>query len=185
MSETNRPDERSAGVSRRTWVGVALAAGTLGAGASWWLRRVTTEPLDQALAQFWAQIYPDPQGAPLAMAAFQGRRLVINFWATWCPPCIEELPLLNQFHVNHHAKGWTVLGLAVDQAEPVQRFLKRQPLAFPVAVLGSGGLALTQSFGNAAGSLPYTAVVGTDGRWLHRKLGKVNERDLAAWAALP
>lgn len=116
----------------------------------------------QALEALWAQTFTGPQGEPVAMASFRGRKLVIEFWATWCPPCIEELPMLNAFHLAQQAKGWTVLGLAVDQLEPVQRFLKRQPLAFPVAVLGAQGLAVTQSFGNASGSLPYTAVVGAE-----------------------
>lgn len=185
MADTDTGQVASGGLPRRAWVGVAIAAAAFGGGASWWLRRVTTEPLDQALSDFWTKTYPGPTGEPLSMAAFKGKRLVINFWATWCPPCIEELPMLNAFHSAQQQKGWTVLGLAVDQAEPVQRFLKRQPLDFPVAVLGAQGLALTQSFGNASGSLPYTAVVSADGRWLHRKLGKLNENDLAAWSALP
>ena len=185
MSSSVKHDVQPGTLSRRAWVGVAAGAALLGAGASWWVHRRTTDPADQALEALWAQTYTGPQGEPLAMASFRGRKLVMNFWATWCPPCIEELPMLNAFHLAQQAKGWTVLGLAVDQLEPVQRFLKRQPLAFPVAVLGAQGLAVTQSFGNASVSLPYTAVVGADGQWVQRKLGKVNDNDLAAWAALP
>lgn len=174
-----------AGLSRRAWVGVAAGATLLGAGGSWWLHRRTADPAAGALDALWGQTFTGPQGEVVNMAAFRGRKLVINFWATWCPPCVEELPMLNAFAIAQKANGWTVLGLAVDQLDPVQCFLKRQPLDFPIAVLGAQGLALTQSLGNAAGSLPYTAVVGADGQWVQRKLGKVNDNDLAGWAALP
>lgn len=190
MTDKNMPSsaehsEMPAALSRRAWVGVAAGAALLGAGGSWWFHRRTSDPVDHALDALWAQTFTGPQGEPVPMAQFRGRKLVINFWATWCPPCVEELPMLNAFFIEQQAKGWTVLGLAVDQLEPVQRFLTRQPLAFPVAVLGAQGLTVTQSLGNAAGSLPYTAVLAADGSWVQRKLGKVNENDLAAWAALP
>lgn len=171
-------------LSRRAWVGVAVGAAALGAGGSWWLHRRKTDPADDALQALLAQTFAGPHGEQVAMAPFRGRKLVINFWATWCPPCIEELPMLHAFHLAQQANGWTVLGLAVDQMESVQRFLQRQSLSFPIAVLGAQGLAVTQSLGNPTGSLPYTAVAGADGRWVQRKLGKLNENDLAAWAAL-
>lgn len=172
-------------LSRRAWVGVAAGAALIGAGGSWWYYRRASNPAADALDAFWVQTFAGPQGETLAMNQFRGRKLVINFWATWCPPCVEELPLLDAFFKAQQTKGWTVLGLAVDQVEPVQRFLKRRPLAFPVAVLGAQGLTVTQSLGNESGSLPYTVVLAADGSWVQRKLGKVNENDLAAWAALP
>lgn len=185
MQPVQQPNSKPFVLSRRVWLGVAAGAATLGVAGGWWYHRPTTDSAEDALHALWAQTFSGPQGEPVSMAAFRGRKLVINFWATWCPPCVEELPMLHAFHLAQQAKGWTVLGLAVDRVEPVQRFLTRQPLAFPVAVLGAQGLAVSQSLGNAAGSLPYTAVVGAGGQWVQRKLGRVNANDLAAWAALP
>ncbi len=111
--------------------------------------------------------------------------MVLNFWATWCPPCVEELPLLNAFFNENRAKGWQVLGLAVDQAAPVTRFLTQSPLAFPVALAGFPGIEVSKSLGNLSGGLPFTVVFGAAGTVLHRKMGKLTPDDLHAWTKLP
>jgi thiol-disulfide isomerase/thioredoxin len=118
------------------------------------------------------------------MQSLRGRPLLVNFWATWCPPCIEELPLLDRFFRENAAKGFQVAGVAIDQVAAVRSFLTRLPLAFPVAVAGAGGLELVKSLGNLAGGLPFSVVLGSDGGVLHRKMGKVSEADLAQWALL-
>ena len=105
----------------------------------------------------------------------------MNFWATWCPPCVEELPLINQFYRQQAAAGWQVLGLAVDQVGPVARFLERLPLDFPVALAGFAGTDLSRSLGNASGALPFSVLFGPDGGVLHRKLGKVSADELRQW----
>jgi thiol-disulfide isomerase/thioredoxin len=108
----------------------------------------------------------------------------VNFWATWCPPCVEELPLLNAFHQKQSPKGWQLLGLAVDRVEPVRQFLQRLPLSFPVGMTGFAGTELSRALGNATGALPFTVVFGADGRVVHRKIGQVHESDLSQWAEL-
>jgi thiol-disulfide isomerase/thioredoxin len=123
-------------------------------------------------------------GSRLSMAALLGKPLLLNFWATWCPPCVEELPLLSSFHEENAGKGWQVLGLAVDQADPVKRFLAKAPVAFPVALAGVSGIELGKSLGNLSGGLPFTVVFGSDGLVAHRKMGKVAPDDLRAWALL-
>jgi len=115
------------------------------------------------------------------MDAFRGRPLLVNFWATWCPPCVEELPLLNAFYREQRAKGWQVLGLAVDQTAAVRQFLQRLPLDFPVAMAGLGGTELSKRLGNSNGGLPFTVVFNAQGEVAHRKIGQVHEKDLALW----
>ena len=184
MTVDKLPEEVPQVLSRRVWVSVAAGALALGAAGSWWMHRRTADPTDAALEGMWGQVFPGPEGESVPMAQFKGRKLAVNFWATWCPPCVEELPMLNAFHQENQAKGWTVVGLAIDQPDAVRRFMIRQPLAFPVAVLGAQGLGLVQSLGNTAGALPYTVVLDAKGDWVQRKLGKVTESDLAAWAAM-
>src|SRR5690606_26992428 len=131
---------------------------------------------------FWSLSFPPPDGgAPLLLEAFKGRPLLVNFWATWCPPCVEELPLLNRFYGENKDKGWQLIGLAVDKTDPVKRFLSRLPLDFPVGMAGMQGTELARSLGNAAGGLPYTVVFGPNGRVAERKIGQMQEADLQAW----
>ena len=134
--------------------------------------------------QLWGLEFDTPAGTRLAMQGLRGRPLLINFWATWCPPCVEELPLLDAFFRENADKGWQVLGIAVDKLVPVQSFLGRQPLAFPVVLAGMEGLNLSKNLGNQAGGLPFSVLFGADGSILHRKIGKLSEQDLKLWREL-
>jgi len=107
--------------------------------------------------------------------------VVVNFWATWCGPCVEELPLLNAFYREQRAKGWQVLALAVDQPSSVRRFLEKLPLDFPVGMAGLDGTELSRQLGNTNGGLPYTVAFDAQGRVAQKKLGKVSAQDLADW----
>lgn len=171
--------------ARRRWLLGAVAAAAALSGAGWaWRRRqsqILAEPVEPSL---WQQQFTTPQGEMMTLAALKGRPLLINFWATWCPPCVEELPLLSSFFRENSAKGWNVVGIAVDQVEPVKRFLAQYPVSFPVVLAGSAGLALGRSLGNLSGGLPFTVVLGSDGLVAHRKMGKVKPDDLGAWAKL-
>ena len=117
------------------------------------------------------------------MAPLRGRPLLVNFWATWCPPCVEELPLLSAFYTENKANGLQLVGLAIDKAEPVSRFLARSPVSFPVALAGMEGVELTRELGNAAGGLPFSVLFDAGGRLRERKLGQLHEADLTAWRA--
>lgn len=178
----------SAGASspgRRRWLaaGVAAAAGVAGAGLAWW-RHAPGPAADGAAAAFWGQSFDAPQGGSVALQAFQGRPLVVNFWATWCPPCVEELPLLDAFFKQNAANGWQVLGLAIDQPSSVRTFLQKTPVSFPIGLAGLSGTELGKSLGNLSGGLPFTVVFGKDGAVAHRKMGKVTMADLSVWTAL-
>ena len=135
-------------------------------------------------AGLWQQTFPTPEGGVLALADLQGKPLVLNFWATWCPPCIAELPLLDTFFRENAANGWQMVGIAVDQPAAVRDFLGRVPVNFPVALALQGGMALSRSLGNLAGGLPFTVVLGADGQVRHRKIGQVTPPVLKEWVAL-
>ena len=174
------------GSPRRSWLlgAVAGAAALSGAGAAWWVYspREVTPSAEEAL---WLLDFALPKEEPrLDMGRFRGRPLSLNFWATWCPPCVEELPLLSRFHSENVAKGWQVLGLAVDQATPVNRFLEKSPVTFPVALAGVPGIEIGKMLGNQSGGLPFTVVLGVDGKVAHRKIGQISPEDLGHWVAV-
>jgi len=174
--------QQATGWSRRCWLaaaGVVLAAG----GAVGVMRRTpdVKPTLTSEEQAFWQQKFKQVDGSPLSMVGFRGKPLVVNFWATWCPPCLAELPLLNAFYTENASKSWQVLGLAVDQLSPVKRFLARSPLSFPVAMAGFEGSDLSRSLGNVSGGLPFTVVFGPAGDVRHRKIGQLSPQDLIAW----
>ena len=171
---------------RRRWLYGAAAAVVAAGGAGWaalaWRQGQTSAAA--VPAGLWQQSFPTPEGGVLDLQALRGQPLVLNFWATWCPPCVAELPLLSSFSRENAANGWQVLGIAVDQAAAVRTFLDRVPVAFPVALAPQGGIALSRSLGNLAGGLPFTVVFGADGQVRHRKMGQITPQNLKDWIAL-
>lgn len=170
---------------------VAAAAALAGGGFAAWQRGILGQPEgalvadSQAVSEaFWKLSFDSPSGIPLAMRSFKGKPLLVNFWATWCPPCIEELPLLDYFFQENKSKNWQLLGLAVDQPSAVRAWLQSRPLNFPVGMAGLSGTDLSKSLGNVAGSLPFSVVFSGAGEIVHRKIGKVEPQELAQWALL-
>jgi thiol-disulfide isomerase/thioredoxin len=170
--------------NRRTamYAGVAALAAMAGAGVAW-----KSQSLDdmapEAMAAFWAAEFDTPSGETLPMTAFQGKPLVINFWATWCTPCIEEMPLIDAFFRENESKGWQVLGLAIDQPSRVKQFLNQFPVQYKIGLAGLNGTELGKMLGNDVGGLPFTVVLDANGQLIQRKLGKLAPDDIKKWAA--
>lgn len=162
--------------------GVAAAAAAGGAGWAWWRLR-TAAPSGAAEQAFWQQRFERPEGGELVMASLRGRPLVLNFWATWCAPCIKEMPMLDAFQREHQAAGWQVVGLAIDSPTPVREFLAKLPVSFPIGLGGLTGVDLARNLGNPSGSLPFTVVFDRAGRVFFRKLGLLKPEDLSNWLA--
>jgi thiol-disulfide isomerase/thioredoxin len=159
--------------------GVAALAGVAGLGIALWRGRAPAPAPEAAL---WALRFDQPAGGQLALSAFRGRPLLLNFWATWCPPCVSELPLLDRF--QREQPDWQVAGLAVDNRAPVVEFLGQHPVGFAIGLAGNGGIELARQLGNSGGGLPFTAVFDRQGRLAERKLGVIAPADLQAWVKL-
>lgn len=129
-----------------------------------------------ALAKVYGLELPAPDGTPRRLADFRGKPLVLNFWATWCAPCVKEMPDLDSLakkHANVH-----VVGIAVDTAANVVRFGERVPVSYPLVVAGHGGIRLMKDLGNPRGGLPFTLVVDSDGNPVAEFLGQIARDDL-------
>lgn len=168
--------------SRRNWLigAVAGVAALAGAGMAWRNYRISSG----AQSELWELKFAGLDGSQFSLSSLRGKPALLNFWATWCPPCIEELPLLSSFYQENVSKSWQVLGLAVDQLVPVKQFLTKTPVAFPVVLAGAAGIDLSRSLGNLAGALPFTVVFGAGGNLVQHKTGKMTVDDLRALARM-
>ena len=172
-----------AATRRRRWLLGGTALSAIGAGIGWsvWRRRADA-PGDDALADLWSLRFPRPEGGELTFATLRGRPWLLNFWATWCAPCIKEMPELDRFRTAYAVKGWEVVGLAVDSLAPVREFLQRVPVGFPIGIAGFAGTELSKQLGNTGGGLPFTVLFDRRGRLVQRKLGVTSFDELAGWA---
>jgi len=167
---------------RRGWAiaaGVAVAATAAGIGWSIWRRPGASADVENEL---WSSSFDTPDGSRLAMSSMRGHPLVLNFWASWCPPCVREMPALDQFARDFAARGWRVVGLAADNAAPVREFLARSPVSYAIGLTGFPGVELSRRLGNLSGGLPFTVVFGPEGRLLQRRMGETSYELLAGWA---
>jgi thiol-disulfide isomerase/thioredoxin len=188
-------------MKRRDALGLGLAA--LGAGAAgFWFGRgfeggganmgapqpgssgaSADAPADPEAA-LWALSLPAADGRTVSLQAWRGRPMIVNFWATWCPPCVEEIPLFEAFYQVNAAKGWQMVGIAVDSADKVAQFMTQVRMSYPVPIAGAAGVALSKQLGNVAGGLPFTVVVNPQGRIAVRKSGAIKPSDLRQWESL-
>ena len=124
---------------------------------------------------------PDVDGTPVDFASFGGRPLLINVWASWCGPCVKEMPMLAAFAAAQPADGVQVVGLAIDTPDGVRDFLDRVPVKYPIVIEQPAPDDASVRLGNAQGLLPYTVLVGADGRIVRQKLGPFAEGEVERW----
>jgi thiol-disulfide isomerase/thioredoxin len=126
----------------------------------------------------------DRDGKPAALLAqWPDRLIVLNFWASWCAPCRKEMPELDRFQQQHAAQGVQVIGVALDTAFEVEAFLRDTPVSYPILFPASLTANPALRFGNTYGALPFSVLLGRDGRILDTRLGEVDEAQLQSWVA--
>ncbi len=127
---------------------------------------------------------PDLDGMPVQFPDhFKGKPLLINVWASWCAPCIEEMPELARFAARHADDGPQVVGLALDTPDAVLDFLGNVPVYYPIVIETPGPNDASVKLGNSQGLLPYSVLVDAQGRVLKQKLGPFKAGEIDAWVA--
>lgn len=117
-------------------------------------------------------------------AAYAGRPVLINLWASWCAPCVKEMPELQRFHAAQGADGIQVVGIALDDRAAVEAFLRRIPVDYPILIDAAGPADAGVRLGNPRGVLPYTVLVSADGRLLKQRIGPFAEGEIDDWVDL-
>ncbi len=124
--------------------------------------------------------FPDLAGQTRSLSEWRGRVLVCNFWATWCAPCREEIPMLMAVRAKYAASGLEIVGIAIDNPAKVRQFAASFKISYPILLAEGDGLDLMRRLGNSVGGLPYTVVADRQGGIAHRKLGALRQDDLEA-----
>ena len=137
-------------------------------------------PESPAVATLFAQQLPDPDGKSHALAQWQGKPLVVNFWATWCPPCVDEMPELSALQTELAPKGVQIIGIGIDSPSNIREFAAKYKIAYPLFVAGMTGTELSRQFGNQNGGLPFTALIDKDGRITKTYIGRLKMDQLRA-----
>ena len=154
---------------------VALAAAGVGGLVGALVRQAKS-----GAAQLLASQFTDLAGRPRRLVDWQGKPMLCNFWATWCAPCREEMPLLDAAHRQYGQKGLQVVGIAVDSADNVRKFAGLVPVGYSLVLGGAATIDLMRALGNATGGLPFTVFLDRHGRLAERKLGPLSAADLEA-----
>lgn len=164
-------------MNRRSLI-VATAMGATVLGA-WWRNRKASDP--QAVVQFFAQTLPDADGKPQALSQWKGQLLIVNFWATWCAPCVEEMPELQRVRAEYKTRDVELIGIAIDNADKVRAFRDQLQLQMPLLIAGASGSELSKILGNDVGAVPYTVLINRSGKISKRQLGQVRKGELNGW----
>ncbi|MEJ7746023.1 MAG: TlpA disulfide reductase family protein [Luteimonas sp.] len=187
---------------------VALIAGTFGLVASFLVNGpgplLRTEPGQRLLQTILSRSAPRPPAGTLVArrgdrvpaislprldgrqvelpGAYAGRPVLINVWATWCGPCIKEMPELQRFSDEQSSDGVQMVGIALDDVQAVHDFLARTPVTYPILLDTPGPADAGVRLGNPKGVLPYSVLISADGRLLRQRIGPFVEGEVANWA---
>lgn len=168
-------------MSRRELLAVlvlCLASAAAGFGAwRWWQVQRQAER---------AQLRPDLEfrdldGRPHQLSEWDGKLLLLNFWATWCTPCLKEIPLLVQAQREYGPRGLQIVGLALDQRAPVEAFRTRLGINYPIMLGEMDIIAAMDALGDELGAFPFSVLIAPDGRILERASGDLSRDELRGW----
>lgn len=159
-------------MNRRDLLRASMAAATTVCSIPF-IRFAHAEPVS-----FYDLEFPTPEGNTQAVSDYLGKPLVLNFWATWCPPCVKEMPDLDFLHQKY--PDISIVGLAVDTASNVVKFSEKVPVSYPILVAGHEGIQLMKGMGNPRGGLPFTILFDAEGQPIEHFLGQIHRDELDA-----
>jgi thiol-disulfide isomerase/thioredoxin len=167
-------------MNRRQWIsiiGFNLVALAAGVATSQWIFRTELAD-DPAIRAFFANPWQTPTGKSVDTKEWREKVLVVNFWASWCPPCVEEMPTLDKLQLEFKSQNVLFVGIGIDSPSNIRQFLEKTPVSYPIVIGGLEGSNISKQMGNAQGALPYTVIINPQGKATNSKLGKISEEEL-------
>ncbi|AHV92287.1 TlpA family protein disulfide reductase [Bordetella holmesii] len=167
-------------MNRCIFVCAGVAAAAAAAGSYLYTRSRSTPPAVAAaapaapdpLAALLAMSLPDLDGNAQALSQWRGQLMVINFWATWCAPCVKEMPELDE--LQKKTPNVRFVGIGVDTADNMRKFVEKIPVSYPLLVMGAGAVDVLRGLGNPAGGLPFTLVLNANGSIRQKMLDQID-----------
>lgn len=147
-------------------------------------RLALATPQAPAVANLFAQSMVEASGKQGLLSQWRGKPLIVNFWATWCGPCVEEMPELNALRAELVKKNIHVIGIGIDSQDNIAQFAQKYKITYPLYVAGMNGTSLLRQFGNDTGGLPFTVLIGADGQVKKTYLGSIQFDELRKDLAL-
>jgi thiol-disulfide isomerase/thioredoxin len=169
-------------MNRRHLVFGAVALAALGAAGEAYRRLSHALPVDTVQSPagavaFLNRALPDPEGNLHALSEWKGQIMVVNFWATWCGPCVHEMPQLDALQKSHPSVRF--VGIGIDSADNIRAYLLKVRVSYPLLVMDTGGSDLIRALGNVPGGLPFTVILAEDGSIRRKILGPIDSNDVA------
>ncbi len=137
-------------------------------------------PAATAVGALMQTSFADPTGNPHKMSEWQGKVILLNFWATWCPPCVSEMPELVTLQNDLADKNLQIIGIGIDSAGNILDFAKKHQISYPLLVGGMEGTSVSKQFGNDTGGLPFTVLIGADGKVRKTYMGRLDMQKVRA-----
>ena len=168
-------------MNRRLQVGLFLLVAAVAGFAGYYFKQASLSSPASAAAEQKLMLasLTDLNGKVQALSQWQGKTLVVNYWATWCPPCREEVPALNKIHGKYASNGVQVVGIALDNVAKVGEYAAELNINYSLLIAGAETLTLSKELGNRAGVLPYTVVLDRSGKVAYTHAGAMTEAALA------
>ena len=167
-------------MNRRQWPiigGISLMALLAGALTSQSIYK-SSPASDPAVQAFLTHPWKTPDGKMANTSEWKGKVLVVNFWASWCPPCVEEMPTLDKLQQEFLQQNVLFVGIGIDSPSNIRDFLDVTPVSYPIVIGGLEGNNISKQMGNSVGALPYTVVINNQAKATSTKLGNISEEEL-------
>ena len=162
-------------MKRNTLLFVLIAILFASIGAYFGLKKFTpTKPASAAVASLMASSLPDSNNQTHNFSEWRGKTLLVNFWATWCPPCVAEMAELVELQAEMEDKNLQIIGIGIDSPSNIQEFAAKYKITYPLLMAGMNGTELARQFGNAGGGLPFTVLISADGEIKKTYLGRLD-----------